>query len=254
MDTVNTSGAQLGAMSQNEKMLYAQFRRKINLEASRAQVKKLEYNLCDAAAGLNILKSACADANSLGLGGVCVMPAFVKQCAACLGTQRKSRLIACISYPQGGDCTAIKVKAVKRAIKEGADEVEVTVPVAHIRDGNFAYVRREFKKLRSASKKRALRIDAECALLTKKEIIKVCLIAADCGINSVKTSSGAIGGNELEIISDIKSAVKDKCGIKAEGVATVLEMSSAIDMGASVIGSRNAADVARMILASAEME
>ena len=254
MNTLNPTNSQFSAMTQNEKVLYAQFRRKINLEASRAQVKKLEYNLCDPAAGLNMLKCACADAGSLGIGGVCVMPAFVRQCAAYLGTQRQTRIIACINYPHGGDCTAIKVKAVKRAIKEGADEVEVTVPVAHVRDGNFAYVRREFKKLRSACKKRALRIDAECSLLSKKEIIKVCLIAADCGVNSVKTSSGAIGGNELEIISDIKSAVKDKCGIKAEGVATVLEMSSAIDMGASVIGSRNAADVARMILASAEME
>ena len=33
-----------------------------------------------------------------------------------------------------------------------------------------------------------------------------------------------------------------------------MEMSGAIDMGASVIGSKNAADVARTILAAAEME
>ena len=244
-------------LSQNEKLMFAQFRRKINLDASRAQVKKLEYNLCDPSNGLSALKSACADASALGLGGVCVMPAFVKACSAILGAQqtRKCRLIACIGHPSGSDVTAIKVKAVKRAIKDGADEVEVTVPVAYIRDGNFSYVKRELKKLRSACKKSALRIDTECALLTRHEIIRVCALAAECGVNSVKARSNTLsGGSSTEIFADIKTAVKDKCTMKAEGAATVMEMSGAIDMGASVIGSKNAADVARTILAAAEME
>lgn len=251
---MDTTKIQFGNLSQSEKLLYSQFRRKINTEAARAQVKKLEYNLCDPSTGLSAIKSACADGNSLGLGGVCVLPCFVKNCAAYLGLQRKSRLIACVGYPHGGDATAIKVKAAKRAVKEGADEVEVTAPIAHIRDGNYQYVKREFKKLRSATKKKALRIDVECALLSKQEILKVCSLAADCGVNSVKTASGSYGGNEIEMISEVKTAVKDKCNIKAEGVATVLEMSSAIDMGASVIGSKNAADVARAILAAAEAD
>ena len=266
--TKNTPAAQSAAaqpsvapqtetLSQNEKLIYAQFRRKINLDASRAQVKKLEYNLCDPSNGLSAIKSACADATALGLGGVSVMPAFVRQCSAILGAQqsRKCRLIACVGHPSGSDVTAIKVKAVKRAIKDGADEVEVTVPVAHIRDGNLSYVKRELKKLRSACKKIALRIDTESALLTRSEIIRICAIAAECGVNSVKVCSGGLTGNGgTDIFADIKTAVKDKCTIKAEGAATVLEMSAAIDLGASVIGSKNAADVARTILAAAEMD
>lgn len=242
----------IGTFSESERLLFSQFRKKINTEAARAQVKKLEYNLADVTAGLGAVKSACTDGNALELGGICVLPSFVKQCAAFLGLPRKCLLIACVSNPHGGDATAIKVKAVKRAIKEGADEVEVTAPIAQIRDGNFAYVKREFKKLRSACKKQALRIDLECPLLSKQEIVKVSALAADCGVNSVKTASGVYrGGNEIEMITDIKSAVKDKCTIKAEGVATVLEMSSALDMGASIIGSKNASAVARAILAAA---
>ncbi len=241
MDISDTKTASLPfeTLSKSEKLLFSQFRKKINLDASRAQVKKLEYNLCDPSYGLNVLKSACADAVSLGIGGVCVLPAFVKQCASFLGAQtsRKSRLIACVGYPAGGDVTAIKVKAAKRAVKDGADEQEVTVPVAHIRDGNFAYV------------------NVGNSLLTKQEIVKVCAIAADCGVNSVKVSSGTLSGvNDMEIFADVKSAVKDKCNIKAEGVATVLEMSGAIDMGAGTLGSKNAADVARTILAAVEAE
>ena len=90
-------------------------------------------------------------------------------------------------------------------------------------------------------------------MLTENELIKLCTIAAECGVNSVKTQSVSSAlGSEAKLISKIKSAVKDRCTIKAEGVATILEMSSAIDAGANVIGSKNATSVARAIISSAE--
>lgn len=248
MDTVK-----FGSVSESERLLYAQFRRKINGEAARSQVRKLEYDLADATLGSGALKTACADAAALGLGALCVLPSWVRFCANCLGVQRKSSLVACISYPHGGETTEIKVKAVKRALADGADEAEVTIPVAQVREGNYSYLRRELKKLKRACRSKALRIDAECGLLSEQQIAKVCAVAAECGVNSVKTSSGAFGGgNEIDMINKVKSAVKDRCTVKAQGVATILEMSGAIDAGASVIGSKNAAAVARAIIDSAE--
>ena len=105
----------IGTLSESERLLYSQFRKKINAEAAKAQVKKLEYNLADVTSGLAAIKNGCADGNALELGGVCVLPCFVKNSAAILGFPRKCRLIACIGAPHGGDETAIKVKAVKRA-------------------------------------------------------------------------------------------------------------------------------------------
>lgn len=239
-----------------EQALFEDFKRKINLQAAQAQIKKLEYNLSDVTSGLSAIKTACADAANLQLGGVCVAPSFVKSCAAFLGRpqKRKSTLIACISYPNGGDTTEIKVKAVKQAIKDGADEVEVTAPIAQIRDGNFQYVKRELKKLRRAVKNRSLRISAECSLLSKHDIMRLCLIAADCRVNSVKTASVGWAGEDGKTIADIRSAIKDKCTIKAEGISSVTELSTAIDMGAVVVGSKNAPSVARYILAAAKNE
>lgn len=249
MDEVNN-------FKKDEQALYEDFKRRINLQAAYAQIKKIEYNLSDITAGLSMLKTACTDATTLQLGGVCVAPSFVKACANFLGVaaKRKSSLIACISYPNGGDTTYIKVKAVKRALRDGADEVEVTAPIAQIRDGNFQYVKREFKKLRKAAKNCSLRISAECSLLSKQDIMRLSIIAADCHINSVKTVSGAYGGTEVQTIADIRSAVKDRCTIKAEGVTSVIELSAAVDMGAGVVGSRNAPAVARYIIAAAKNE
>lgn len=240
----------------SEAALYEDFKRRINLQSAYAQIKKIEYNLLDVTTGISALRTACTDATTLQLGGICVAPSFVKPCSIFLGTasNRKSSLIACIGYPNGADTTEIKVKAVKRAIKDGADEVEVTVPIAHVRDGNFQYVKREFKKLRKATKNHSLRISAECSLLSKQDIMRLCVMAADCRINSVKAVSGGYGDEESKTISDIRSVIKDKCTIKAEGVSTVTELSAAVDMGAGVIGSKNAPAVARYILAAAKNE
>lgn len=239
----------------SEEALYEDFKRRINLQAAYAQIKKIEYNVSDITTGLSALRTACTDATTLQLGGVCVAPSFVKACSTFLGatSQRKSSLIACISYPNGGDTTDIKVKAVKRAIKDGADEVEVTAPIAQIRDGNFQYVKRELKKLRRATKNHSLRISADCSLLSKNDVMRLCVLAADCRINSVK-AAGGYGDEESKTISDIRSALKDKCTIKAEGVSSVTELSAAVDMGAGVVGSKNAPAVARYILAAAKNE
>lgn len=242
--------AQPETYSTDEKLLYSQFKRKINTEAARAQIKKLEYDLADVRAGLSYLKTACIDCNSLGIGSICVLPNFVKRCSSLLGAQRKVLLVARISSVDGGDVTPIKIKAVKQAVKDGADAVDVTVPIAHVRDGNFVYVKKEIKKLRSASRHKTFRINLNCTYLTREEIIRTCTIAADCGVNAVCVS----GSNCIERISEVKTAIKDKCVIKSEGAATVIEMSGAVDLGAGIIGSKNAADVARAILTAAESE
>ena len=231
---------------ETEKRLFEDFKRKMNLEAAAAQIAKLEYNVTQATATKAELRNACQEANRLKLGAVCVLPNQVKHCVHFLGKDPQTSLVACISFPHGGDTTKVKTAAVKAAVKEGVDEAEVCAPISHIKDGNWSYVKREFKKLKNAAKNRALRINIESQFLTAQELTKVCALAADCGVTSLRTSSCI--GYESDVVSKMKSAVKDKCTIKADGVSNLSEMQSAVDMGAGVIGSKNALDLAQLIL------
>ena len=240
-------------MDESELKQFNDYKRRLNLQAAEAQVGKIEYNLLDATVNKVQLKSACQEANSLKLGAVCVLPNAVRLCAHMLGSNPQTSLIACISYPHGGDTTKIKVKAVKEAIKDGVDEVEVTAPIACIKEGDWGYVKREFKALKKATKKSALRINIECNLLTPAELTKVCSVAADCGITSIRTSSGFYGaGFKADIITAIKNVVKDRCTIKADGISTLGDAETALSMGAGIVGSKNAADLARLVLKAAE--
>ena len=236
-------------MEEQEKLRYAEFKRKLNLEAAQGQISKLEYNLTDATTDKNSLRRACQEAARLNIGALCVLPNHVKPCVGYLGRDPQVSLIACISFPHGGDSTKIKVAAVKQAVKDGVDEAEVSAPISYIKDGNWGYVKREFKKVKKAGKNRAVRINVESSLLTPQELNKVCTIAADCGIPSLRTHSGYFGGGfDGEVVSRMKAAVKDKCTIKADGISNISDMDIAVDMGAGIIGSKCALDLAQLIL------
>ena len=141
-------------ISESDLQQFNDYKKKFNLQIAEAQIAKLEYSLLDATINKALLKKACQDANSLKLGAVCVLPNAVRLCAHSLGSNPQTSLIACISYPHGADVTKIKVKAVKEAIKDGVDEVEVTAPIACIKEGDWGYVKREFRALKKAAKKR----------------------------------------------------------------------------------------------------
>lgn len=236
-------------LSSSEEAQYAEFKRRVSLEAARAQAAKLELDYLDCTADKNLLKRACQDANVLGIGAICVLPNYVKACVNYLGKDPKTSLIACISYPHGADTLDIKVAALKRAVKDGIDEAEVTAPLAYIKDGNWGFVKKEFKKLKKAAKDRGLRINLESPLLTPQEIAKTCRVAVECGITSLRCKSeNFLCGFDSECVAEVKQAVKDKCTIKADGVTGLSEMNEAVNLGAGIIGSKSAFDLARLIL------
>ena len=122
-----------------------------------------------------------------------------------------------------------------------------------IKDANWSYVKREFKKLKKAAKNKVLRINIESPLLTAQEITKICNVAAECGITSLRSASGAFGcGFDADTLTLMQNAVKDKCIVKADGVNNIIDMNTAVDMGAGIVGSRNASDLARLILQTAD--
>lgn len=240
-------------LDEDEQRQYEEYKKKINLQAAAGEVSKIEYDMVKPVIDKATLRAACQEANSLRLGAICVLPCHVEKCVNFLGADPQTSLIACISYPYGGDTTKMKIAAVKEAVKWGVDEVEVTAPLSYVKDGNWGYVKREFKKLKKAAKNRNVRINIEYELLEPNEVSKLSSVAADCGITSIKTSSGFYGmGTGTEVIARMKAAVKDKCTIKAEGVTSVAEFEAAISMGAGIVGSKNAPDLARFLLKAAE--
>jgi deoxyribose-phosphate aldolase len=176
---------------------FVQFKQQKKMQEAAANVQKMECDCLSPYIERSALKSLCRDANACALGAVVVPPLLVKQCVSFLGRDPKTSLIAAISYPDGGDVTEVKCKAVKRAVKDGVDEVEVCAPHFAIKDGAFSYFKRECKKLKKAAKHRALRVVLNAGLLNKQELSKACQIAADVGVNLIRLC-GNVEGDVLD--------------------------------------------------------
>lgn len=233
--------------SMNEEQQFMEFKRANRLKEAKANVLKIECDFLGADCDKAYLKDACRRANTLELGAVVVQPAFVKQCVSYLGSDPKVSLVACVSYPHGADTTEIKVAAVKRAVKDGVDEIEVCAPTAFVRDGNWLYFKKECKKLKKAAKIRALRLVLDCKYLTEKELIKACTVAADTGVNCLR-----LRGADGDLLTAVKAALKGKCLIKADGANDLSAFVTFCNVGADTVGCTRAFDLASYLLKSAE--
>lgn len=240
-------------ITEEELRQYNQFKQQKKLEEAKSTALKLELDMLSAVQDKSGMRFSLQEAARLGVGAVCVPPAFVHFCAQVLGQDSVVSVIACISYPNGGDTTDIKVKAVKRAIKDGADEAEVTAPLAYIKDGNWGYVRREFKKVRKAAKKSSVRIIVEAPLFNESEIKKCCSLAADTGIRCLRTAGGALGVScNDEKLKLMQANSRDKYTVKASGAADVAQFYSALNCGAVKVSSSNALQIAAAVLSEAQ--
>lgn len=230
----------------SEREEFEEFRRANRIKEAKATALKIELDCLSPLCDKVYLKDICRRANMQEIGAIVVYPAYVKACVSYLGSDPKVSLIAAISHPHGGDTTELKADAVKRAVKDGVDEVEVSAPTALIKDGNFQYFKRECKKLKRAAKIRALRIVFDCNTLKENELIKACQTAADAGVNCVR-----LNGADNELVSFIKSKLKGKCLIKADGAQEVASFISFCNVGADSVSCPRALDIASYLLNSA---
>lgn len=228
---------------------YAEFKKQNRIKAAKATILKIEYDYLAPNADKLTLKELCKSANELALGAIVVHPAFVKQCVSYLGKDPQVSLIAAISYPNGLDTTEVKADAVKKAVKDGVDEVEVYAPVPFIKDGSWTYFKKECKKLKKAVKIRTLRIAVDCAYLTEKDIIKCCNVAADAGVSCVRLVNAY-----ADTVMNIKTALKGKCLLKSGKAESEFEFKDYSEMGSDIVNCTAAFEIASLLLKKAEEE
>jgi deoxyribose-phosphate aldolase len=224
----------------SDEVEFKEYKRLKRQEEALAMINRIEYDYLSRNIDKATLKNACRDFEKVGLGAVVVLPVYVKACVNFLGKDPSCALIAAISYPHGGDVIDIKVDAVKRAVRDGVDEVEVCAPLAAIKDGNYSYFKKECKKLKKAARHRALRIVIDCASLTESELTKACQCATDCGVVMLRLNNMT----DSELLSRLKTAVKDKCLFKVDGGNDYTSFQERVVKGAQAVSCKNALDLA----------
>ena len=144
-------------------------------------------------------------------------------------------------FPLGTCGTNSKCAEAFEAIKDGAEEIDAMMNLAAIKDKKFDYVASEVTALREICKSEnvKLKIILETAFLTDDEIVRLCEIGMNCGVDCIRDSSGfnQIGATP-RTVKLIKDTVGDKCKIKACGkIWTLAQAMELIEAGADTNGN-----------------
>lgn len=171
--------------------------------------------------------------------GVCVPPFWVKRAQREIG-KNKIALVTVAGFPLGYNMTETKLDEIKRAIDNGADEVDVVWNITSFKTG-IPWTKIELAKCSKLchDHHRIVKIIIETAYLSDDEIIQACKLCADAGVDIVKTSTGfAPAGAKVEHIRLMRSALPQDVGIKASGgIKTKEQAIEMITAGADRLGT-----------------
>lgn len=181
----------------------------------------------------------CEEAREYHFASVCVNPTWVKKAAELLqGSEVK--VCTVIGFPLGANTPEVKAFETAQAIKDGADEVDMVINIAALKDGNNELVEADIKAVVDAAKGKALtKVIIESCLLTDEEKVRACELAVKAGADFVKTSTGfSTGGATKEDIALMRKTVGPNIGVKASGgVRNAEDAETMINAGATRIGA-----------------
>lgn len=147
---------------------------------------------------------------------VCINPYYVKLAKEML-KETDVKVCTVIGFPLGQNTTKVKVYEAKSVAEDGADEIDMVINIAALKDKKYDYVYDEIKKIKDATDK-LLKVIIENAYLTSEERKVVCEICVKAKVDFVKTSTGfAKTGAIVSDVKEMKEVVKDMAKIKAAG-------------------------------------
>jgi deoxyribose-phosphate aldolase len=189
----------------------------------------------------------CREAVEFQFAAVCVNPGRVRQAARLLqGTG--VHVATVIGFPLGATTMATKAFEAGEAVQNGADELDLVLNIAALKEGACRAIGNEITRVRQCAVGKTLKVILETALLTNEEKRLAAKLAGENGADMVKTSTGFFGGVTVDDVLLLKETVPD-LGIKASGgirdATFALEL---ITAGATRLGTSSAVKIMRELL------
>ena len=198
---------------------------------------KCDHTLLAQTATWDEIKAVCDDGVKYGTASVCIPPCYVKQASEYLA----GRLPVCtvIGFPNGYNATEVKCFEAWKAVKDGADEIDMVINIGAVKAGDYGYVLQEIREVKAACEGRLLKVIIETCLLTDEEKIKLCGIVTEAGADYIKTSTGfSRGGATREDVALMKANVGPDVRVKAAGgIADLKDAEDFISLGADRLGT-----------------
>lgn len=168
---------------------------------------------------LSDVQQLCRESTEYQFAAVCVPPLYVKKAKEMLGNSGV-KVATVIGFPFGYSAIEAKVAEIVLAMVDGADELDMVVNIAAIKNGDWTFLANEINTIMPIikNKDRVMKVIIESGMLSDDEIIKCCDIYGAAGVDYVKTSTGfAEKGASIHAVQLIRTHLNDQVKIKASG-------------------------------------
>jgi deoxyribose-phosphate aldolase len=186
------------------------------------------------------IEELCREAAQFEFATVCVNPAWVALAARRLaGT--KVGVCSVVGFPLGATTCDVKGYETRRAIFDGAREIDMVINVGALKSGDLRVVERDIESVTMPCREAGIlsKVIIEAALLTDDEKVTACTLAKAAGADYVKTSTGfGPGGATAADVALMRRVVGAEMGVKAAGGVRDLEgLKAMVAAGATRVGA-----------------
>jgi len=183
----------------------------------------------------------CEIANKWKVASVCVKPQHVKIARTLVTNGVKVGTV--INFPYGMDTIEVQQEQARKAIIDGADELDIVMNLADLELEEYSRVHDALKQTidyaRSHKEDVVIKVIFETCNLNVDQVIKACEISREVKADFVKTSTGfgKFGAN-ISTCQTMINAVGDVMGVKASGgIKDLSTLISYLIIGCTRIGT-----------------
>jgi deoxyribose-phosphate aldolase len=203
----------------------------------------VDHTVLKAVASWEEIKELCKEAVEYKTASVCIPPCYIKRVHEAFPTLN---ICTVVGFPLGYSVTESKVLETKKAILDGASEVDMVINLADVKNGEYSKVEKEIRELKQETGDKILKVIIETCYLTEEEKIAMCQAVTAAKADYIKTSTGfGTAGATLEDIRLFKEHIGPDVKIKAAGgVRTLEDLRAYIEAGCSRVGASAAVKLA----------
>ncbi|OUS00736.1 deoxyribose-phosphate aldolase [Flavobacteriales bacterium 33_180_T64] len=198
----------------------------------------IDHTLLSASATERDIIDHCNQAKKHKFFSVCINSCYVSLAKQLL-KDSNVKICTVVGFPLGASSTDSKVFEAKKAIEDGANEIDMVMNIGIFKSKNYVEVFKDIKNVKTAIGRTPLKVIIEISELSKNGIVKASEICVDAKADFVKTSTGFTkSGATLTAAKIIRKSVRDNCKIKVSGGISDYETARKyIDIGVERIGS-----------------
>jgi len=186
------------------------------------------------------IQQLCEEALEFRFATVCLNPTWIALAASML-RGRGVGVCAVVGFPLGATTPDVKHYETRRAIFDGASEIDMVINIGALKSGDLRLAERDIEAVTIPCRDSSVasKVIIEAALLTDEEKITACTLAKAAGADFVKTSTGfAKGGATAGDVALMRRVVGEDMGVKAAGgIRDYESLKALVAAGATRVGA-----------------